>query len=794
LFIDRGENLYIKNKNIASLFVFIYTLSYFLWILLYNGSAINRTITTDILQIIPPIIVLFILIKAHIKARIRGDHFWLFLTLGCGSYFISQLIWNYYEIVLNIYSPTLAGTAFCWFITFLCYIIAVVNKIKEKRDSKWTNLCIIDTMTFTCVAVALTWIYTIQPSLAFFKGSDFLSKLFYIRYPFINLICLFITTNLFLSIKHDDNERQPLYLVCISFFIMFVANTRFSHLSVLDKFQSGSFTDLLWSLYILVLGLAGFYYLQLSNKNVDETKNNCNKQSQTKVLLILPTFNVIVLFALMLFYRDHIVWMCTSISIMLITLRHALIIFQNKQLIIKLEQLNDSLEDKVIERTQELYEIAFYDQLTGLPNRRLLEDNLKKSVIIAKQNNTNLALLLLDLDRFKTINDSFGHSYGDLMLKEIALRIKNSIDSIYTISRQGGDEFAIIIENYIDKQQIAQIAESIMVEIAKPIKLHSNNIYTTCSIGISLFSSKCSDSETLMRYADAGMYYSKERGKNSYQFYTKELNQSISKKLELETELGKAVNNNEFCLFYQPQINIITGSFTGAEALIRWIHPIYGMISPIDFIPIAEETGMINEIGLWVLETACIEANKMHLEGFKNLKISVNISPKQIQHDNFVLQVTNVIKRTGINPLLLDLEITESASFQYESDIIKKLDELKKLGVKISIDDFGTGYSSLSYLNKLPVDTLKIAQQFVRQIKNDADNKAIISSIIAVAQHLKLNIIAEGVEEMLEFEFLKSQGCFDMQGYMFSKPIPLDELKVIIKKNLLAGEKFEDIV
>lgn len=780
-----GKNLYNKNKNIAALFVLIYTLTYFLWILLYNGNDTNRIIISDILQIIPSIFVIFILIKAHTKVRIYGDRLWLLLTIGCGSYLISQLIWNYYEIILGIYNPIFIGTAFCWAITILCYIIAVSDKIKEKRDSNWTKLFIIDTMTFACVAIAITWIYTIQPGFAFFKGSDFISKLFYIAYPVMNLICLFVTTNLFLSIKHDDIERQPLYFVCISFLVMFIANSRFMHLAILDGYQSGNLIDPLWSLYILLLGLAGFYYIQLSDIRVDVTKKKYNKLSQSKVSLILPILSVIVLFGLLIIFQSHFIGMCTSISVILITFRHALIISQNKQLIVKLEQLNNSLEDKVSERTQDLYEFAFYDQLTGLPNRRMFEDILKKAVLMAKQNNGTLALLLLDLDRFKTVNDTFGHSYGDLMLKEIALRIKNSVGSICTISRQGGDEFAIIFENYIHTQEIAQIAENILTKIAKPIKLHSNNIYTTCSIGISLYSPNCADSETLMRYVDAAMYYSKERGKNTYQFYTKELNKSVSKKLELETELGKAIVNSEFCLFYQPQINIINGSITGVEALIRWIHPVYGIISPIDFIPIAEETGMINEIGLWVLETACIEAKKMHLDGFKHLKIGVNISPKQIQHDNFVLQVTNVIKKTGINPQLLDLEITESAAFQYESDIIKKLDELKKLGVTISIDDFGTGYSSLSYLNKLPVDTLKIAQQFVRQIKNDTTNKAIIASIIAVAQNLKLKVIAEGVEEMLEFDFLKSQGCFDMQGYMFSRPVPLDELKVIIKKNML---------
>lgn len=780
--------MYIKKNGIATILVVLYTLAYYLWVLLYSGNMTNRIVISDILQTIPPILVFIILIKASLKARLFNDHLWLLLTIGCGSYLVSQLIWDYYEIFLGIYNPVFFWSIFCWGTSTICYITSVSNKIKEKRDSNWTKLFIIDTLTFTCVAVALTWVYTIQPSLANIDNSYILSNILYLAYPVGNLVCFFVATNLYMSLKSDDAERHALYLVSLAFLIMFAANSIYSHLAVSGSYHSSSLMDPLWSLYLSILGLAGLEYIWISEKKAIAAQRSHNQLLQPKLAVVLPILSVIFLFGLMLFIKDKFVWICTSLSIILITLRHAVVILQNKQLIVKLEQLNDSLEGKVIERTQKLFDIAFYDQLTGLPNRRMFEDNLKKAALLTKHNNSTLALLMLDIDRFKTINDTFGHSFGDLILKEIARRIKDAIGSICTISRQGGDEFAIILENYLHKQEIIQIAEKILSEVEKPITLSGHNIYTSCSIGISLYSPDCTDSETLMRYADAAMYYSKERGKNTYQFYTPELDKSISKKLELETELGKAIENNEFCLLYQPQINILNGSITGAEALIRWMHPVYGCIPPADFISIAEETGMINEIGLWVLKNSCIQAKKLHTDGIKRFKIGVNISPKQIQHDNFVAQVTEVIKNTGVYPQLIDLEITESASFQNEADMIMKLKELKKLGVKISIDDFGTGYSSLSYLNKLPVDTLKIAQQFVKQIKNDVNNKAVIASIIAVAQNLKLKVIAEGVEEMYEYDFLKSQGCFDMQGYMFSKPVTIEDMKAMIKNNIFARE------
>ena len=366
---------------------------------------------------------------------------------------------------------------------------------------------------------------------------------------------------------------------------------------------------------------------------------------------------------------------------------------------------------------------------------------------------------------------------------EIADRIKGCTDENSIISRQGGDEFALIIENNNSTQYLSDLAQRILLEIAKPISLFGQNIHTSCSIGIALYSRNCEDPETLMRYADAAMYYSKEKGKNTYQFYTVGLDLFISKKLELETELSKAMENQEFSLYYQPQVNIISGDITGAEALLRWKHSVLGFISPQDFIPIAEESGIIKEIGQWVLKTACIQAKKWHAEGYDKLKIGVNISPKQIQMDNFVETVSAVIEETKLQPEYLDLEITESASFQNEADVIKKLNELKKLGIQISIDDFGTGYSSLSYLNKLPVDTLKIAQEFVKNIKVNETNKAIISSIIAVAKSLNLKVIAEGVEERYQYNFLKSQNCFDMQGYIFGKPLPPEEFMTLVKQS-----------
>lgn len=783
--------MYNNKKKAVITLIILYTACYYLWILFFSGNDMSRTIISTTLQTVPPLIVFILLLNDYVKVKLKKDRFWLLLTIGCGSNLLSQLIWDYHGLVLGIYNPSLPVAAFLWPATTISYIVALSIKLKQKKNVKSAKIFVIDTLTIMCIAFAITWLCSLQPVFHNMTNRDILTDIVYLAYPVFNLVCLFAAVSLYFSLGQQDVERKPLYIICLSFLVMFIANSIYSHLSILGVYASGSLMDPLWALHIMLLGLAAIVQYDSPTNNVQFPYQNQTDSFPPKLFIALPFLSVILLFGLMLFFNSKVVWLCSTLSILLITLRYVMTIIQNKQLISKLGQLNSTLEGKVTERTHELYNMAFYDQLTGLPNRRMFEGSLKKSVFFAYQNNTPLALMFLDLDRFKTINDNFGHSYGDLMLREIADRIKACMGGNTIISRQGGDEFALIIENYNDTQYLDDLAKSILYEITKPISIFEQVIHTSCSIGIALYSRNCEDPETLMRYADAAMYYSKERGKNTYEFYTEGLDISISKKLELETELSKALENQEFSIYYQPQVNIKSGNITGAEALLRWEHPILGSIPPKDFIPIAEESGVIKEIGNWVLRTACIQAKQWHKEGYNNIKIGVNISPKQIQMDSFVDIVSNIIKETKLQPNYLDLEITESASFQNEAEVIRKLNELKKIGIQISIDDFGTGYSSLSYLNKLPVDTLKIAQEFVKNIKADETNKAIISSIIAVAKSLNLKIIAEGVEEGYQYNFLKSHNCLDMQGFIFSKPLPLEEFTALLKESAIQRIKLD---
>jgi diguanylate cyclase (GGDEF)-like protein/PAS domain S-box-containing protein len=419
--------------------------------------------------------------------------------------------------------------------------------------------------------------------------------------------------------------------------------------------------------------------------------------------------------------------------------------------------------------------MAYHDQLTNLPNRYLLREKLNEAIIGSKQNKCQFALLFLDLDRFKAINDTMGHEVGDQVLIEIAERLKACVEENDIISRYGGDEFSVLLPES-GEQRASQVAYQILTKLSLPLTFQHHEILVTPSIGISLFPSHGENFDRLIKNADLAMYHAKSLGRNNFQFFDEELNKKAQYELELEINLRKALEQNQLVLFYQPQVNLETNSVYGAEALMRWVHPEKGIIPPADFIPIAEETGLIIPMGEWAIRTACQENKKWQLAGFSPIIVSVNISAKQFFQSNLVEIVKSALTETGLEPDFLELEITESITMDVERSISTLL-ELKKLGVKISIDDFGTGYSSLNYLRRLPIDKLKIDQSFIRECPHDINSNTIVRTIIVMAHLLKLQVKAEGVEKEEQVSFLLGQGCKEAQGYLFSKPIPVSEFE-----------------
>lgn len=421
-------------------------------------------------------------------------------------------------------------------------------------------------------------------------------------------------------------------------------------------------------------------------------------------------------------------------------------------------------------------QIAYTDDLTKLPNRRYLKEYISQ---MSKRENTFMPFLLLDIDRFKTINDSLGHLVGDELIQQIGKRLVNCVQDKGIVSRLSGDEFIITVSSYTNKDELFDLVQTIIQTIQKPIFIFEHEINITTSVGISIYPQHGHDYETLWKHSDLAIYHAKSLGGNCYIFYSEKFGVSLTRNLMIENDLKKALVQKQLEIYYQPRVDVATGKLNGAEALIRWRHPQRGFISPNEFIPLAEETGLINQIGEWVIQKVCHQIYEWNEKGVSQIPISVNLSAKQFQHKNFIPTLTKIIQQAKIDPKLLELEITERIAMQNTEELIEKLSELKAIGLKILMDDFGTGYSSLSFLGRLPIDTLKIAREFVKDI-SVKENNAIISTIIAIAHHLNLSVIAEGVETAEQLEVLKELSCNEMQGFFFSKPVPLSKMEDLL--------------
>lgn len=429
---------------------------------------------------------------------------------------------------------------------------------------------------------------------------------------------------------------------------------------------------------------------------------------------------------------------------------------------------------------QKMTYLAEHDYLTDLPNRLLLTDRITQAISAAKRRGSKLAILFFDIDHFKRVNDTLGHEVGDQLLKVLSKKLQMCIRASDTLSRQGGDEFVVLLPELTDDAVPAEIAQKILFSIKDPISIANHELFITASIGIAVYPDDGDNVDVLTRHADAAMYHAKNSGRNNYQFFTKEMSARVAAQLTMENSLQKAIANNELLLFYQPKVSIKTGKIIGAEALIRWVHPQWGMMMPDRFIKIAEDSGLIRGIGHWVLREACTQNKKWQDSGLPEIPIAINVSVVELHHAHFTQEVTKVLLQTGLQPYHLELEVTESVAIQTEVTVINDLNKLKEMGVRLSVDDFGTGYSSLSYLKLLPVNTIKIDKSFIRDIQVDANDAAIVTAIIKMSQSLGLTVIAEGVETQAQLEFLQSHDCDEMQGYLFSRPLPADEFAALL--------------
>jgi len=431
---------------------------------------------------------------------------------------------------------------------------------------------------------------------------------------------------------------------------------------------------------------------------------------------------------------------------------------------------------------QRVHHVAQHDVLTGLPNRSLLQDRLGQAVAYATRSGHPVWVMLIDLDRFKYVNDSMGHKAGDVLLMTVAARLRGSLRDTDTVARLSGDEFVVILSQHEDQPLSGDIVQRVMDSVAQPVMLGTKEFFVTCSIGVAAYPSDGTPAESLIEHADIAMYRAKKLGRNNFQFYTPAMNEESLERVRIESALRNALERNEFVLHYQPQVDLKTGQIVGMEALIRWKHPELGMVPPGRFVGVAEDTGLIVPIGAWVMRTACAQNKAWQDAGLGHLRVAVNLSARQFSATELLPGIEQVLADTGLDPSCLELELTESLFMSDVSPAVDLLHRMKALGVKLSIDDFGTGYSSFSYLSRFPIDVLKIDRSFVNDITHDANDAAIVASIIALAHNLRLSVIAEGVETAEQLDYLRHQGCDEMQGYYFSRPLPAQEFEQLLRQ------------
>jgi len=459
---------------------------------------------------------------------------------------------------------------------------------------------------------------------------------------------------------------------------------------------------------------------------------------------------------------------------------------KHSQLLKEKRAYKEQLETLLQQRTAEVDWLAYYDTITQLPNRTLFEDRLTQAVAIAKAGGQSLGVLFISLDQFKKVNDSLGHGPGDVLLREFAERLKSCINKSDTVARFGSDEFALLRTQIDGTNDVIETIGSLSQVLKFAFDLPGHELFATASVGISLFPMDGDDCQTLLKNAGAALYKAKKSGGANYQFFTSDMHELATKRLALESHLRRAIQNEELLVHYQPRVSVDSLAITGVEALVRWRHPTLGLISPSEFIPLAEDTGLIVPIGEWVLRTASLQGRRWRDQGFAPIQIAVNISARQFHDQDLAQTVIMILEETGLSPKNLELEITESSIMQDAEFAAGMLNRLKNMGINISIDDFGTGFSSLASLKRLPIDVLKIDQSFVREATSDPDDAALVMAIITLAHNLRLKVIAEGVETEDQLRFLQLLRCDEIQGELFSKPLAAEKFVSLFEPQISA--------
>ncbi|WP_102692233.1 putative bifunctional diguanylate cyclase/phosphodiesterase [Rummeliibacillus pycnus] len=770
----------LRTKRFAYSFIVIFILTNILWNIIFRHNQNFLDWGAVTFQIITCCASIGWLISTFLKHKGAAKSFWLFLGLGVLSYLIGIVIWSYNEFILNR-SGEFDNIAEKFFIVQNgLYFLALLVVINELKSNLFTVKFILDMLIAMSAAITLSWIFIIEP---------LLRQHLYIKFNMIELLYPILDLGVLVGIlilSYASNtifSKKTTFLLISGLSSQIIADSIFNYLKVMNSYTVGSINEPFWILSIFLIGLSGIYHVQISAKapRVKHGKNSENLFAK----YFTPYMSVLLLslYFIITMYKINTVIIGLVICILLVILRQIFTLLENDQLVKDLNNLNEGLELKVKERTDKLVEtvnsmeyLAYHDVVTGLPNRRYIQKRLSQAIDANDEDQKRIAFILLDLDRFKQINDSLGHTYGDLLLEQVGKRLVNCVPN-EVVSRLGGDEYALLIEN-TNLQNAEKIADKLLKTLRETFNINGVELHITPSIGISFFPDNGDDWDTLLKKADTAMYEVKENGKNNYRIYSCAM--SMEPIMELENAMRKGLERNEYILHYQPQISLTNNEIIGAEALVRWERAGGELIPPSKFIPLAEENGLIWEIGERVLREACKQSVYWRERGFTKLRIAVNISCLQFKHNDFIQMVSKIIEETKANPNDIELEITESIAMGPIDKNLAQLSTLKKMGFQIAIDDFGTGYSSLQYLSEFQIDHLKIDRSFINALEKSEKDAAIVKLIVMMAKGLNFKVIAEGVETEAQKLFLQEIECDELQGYLMSRPLSVEDFEKLM--------------
>jgi len=768
-------NSHLRRKG---LFIISFVLVFFIWLYISGGNRPISNLGITGFTIAGYLVTLAWMRKTYQQVEAKQRYFWLFFSLGTSFLLISKIVSVYFEVKVGVmpHSPIEDSIRL---IGYLCFFIGLSYQMKLFRDTLPMLRFVFNILIVIISVFSVSWYQLVNPMLAGNHEITHVGIILSSIYHVLNISLLFAAVCLIFFAPSSQNKTS-LYLIAAGFFIQVIGD----YLYMNHVQHIGNWLFLLWPLSALLMGLGAVFA-----KEYPWSLNKEDEKLQDK-RFHFSFFTVVILIIFTFYNQLHETNMLEKglhLTVVLLLFQQIFTAIENKNIFTKLKQLaypdghfqpdGKTKNGEMEKLLQKIENLAHYDPLTKLPNRHLFQIRLEQELKRAEKYGDKFSLMYIDMDRFKYVNDSLGHDCGDLLLKEVASRLKLAVNQTAMVARIGGDEFAIILPES-DQNDLIVTANHILQKFEASFTIKGNELYSTPSIGISIYPEGGRTEADLLKSADAAMYLAKEEGKNKFRFFDPYLNETITKKIQLEWRLRKAMEEGHLHLFYQPQVDLRTDKVIGLEALIRWLDPELGTIGPDEFIPIAEETGLIEPIGLWVLETACRQLKEWQSLGMKDVTMAVNASIRQFQNPRFVDDVKRIVEDIEIDPQYLKLEITESI-LQDLTKTLKSLNDLRAFGIQIAVDDFGTGYSSLSYLKNMPVNYLKIDKSFIDELSMNADGP-IVKTIIDMGRNLNFTVIAEGVESEEHVSFLRKNNCFVGQGYFFSKPLPADKLEPLL--------------